>query len=204
MKTLTTVFAASLAVATLSAQTPGGTPFRIERLDPALDAIISPNAQIETLATGFALTEGPVWVQEGQRGYLLFSDNAGNVIYKWERGKALSVFLEKSGFTGTDNSKVGAQTIAGRVAILLIGSNGLALDPQGRLVVTAMNDRTVYRLEKDGMRTILADRYEGSASTAPTTSSSSPTGRSTSPTAYGGSRRRDRIRRASCRTADSF
>ena len=70
-------------------------------------------------------------------------------------------FLEKSGFTGTDNSKVGAQTVAGRVPILLIGSNGLALDPQGRLVVTAMNDRTVYRLEKDGTRTILADRYEG-------------------------------------------
>jgi gluconolactonase len=29
------------------------------------------------------------------------------------------------------------------------------------LVVTAMADRTVYRLEKDGTRTILADRYEG-------------------------------------------
>jgi gluconolactonase len=73
----------------------------------------------------------------------------------------LSVFLEKSGFTGTDTSRVGAQTVAGRVPILLIGSNGLALDPQGRVVVTAMNDRTVYRLEKDGTRTILADRFEG-------------------------------------------
>jgi gluconolactonase len=49
----------------------------------------------------------------------------------------------------------------GRVGILLIGSNGLALDPQGRLVVTAMNDRTVYRLEQDGSRTVLADRYDG-------------------------------------------
>ena len=46
-------------------------------------------------------------------------------------------------------------------AILLIGSNGLALDPTGRLVVTAMTDRTVYRLETDGTRTILADRYDG-------------------------------------------
>ena len=58
-------------------------------------------------------------------------------------------------------SSVGAQTVAGRVPILLIGSNGLALDPQRRLVVTAMNDRTVFRLEKDGTRTVLADRYEG-------------------------------------------
>ena len=65
------------------------------------------------------------------------------------------------GFTGTDNTKVGAQTVAGHIAILLIGSNGLALDPQGRVVVTAMADGTVYRLEKDGTRTILADRYDG-------------------------------------------
>ena len=71
------------------------------------------------------------------------------------------MFLEKSGFTGTDISRVGAQTMAGRVPILLVGSNGLALDPQGRLVVTAMNDRTVYRLEADGTRTVLADRFEG-------------------------------------------
>jgi hypothetical protein len=41
----------------LAAQAPGGTPFRMERLDPAFDAIISPNAQLETLAAGFALTE---------------------------------------------------------------------------------------------------------------------------------------------------
>jgi gluconolactonase len=158
--TLASLIVAAACVS-IAAQTPGGAPFRIERLDPALDAIVSPDARLEELATGFALTEGPVWVGEGDQGYLLFSDNAGNVIYKWERGKALSAFLEKSGFTGTDNTKVGAQTVAGRVAILLIGSNGLALDPQDRLVVTAMNDRTVYRLEKDGSRTVLADRYEG-------------------------------------------
>ena len=153
---------ASLVV--LSAQAPpSGTPFRIEKLDPALDEVIAQDAQLETLGEHFALTEGPVWIprQNGQPGYLLFSDNAANVIYKWAANTPLSVFLENSGFTGRDNSSVGAQTIAGRVAILLIGSNGLALDPEGRLVITAMTDRTVYRLEKDGTRTILADRFEG-------------------------------------------
>ena len=151
------------SLAALAAQTPGGTPFQIEKLDPALDAIIAPDAKLETLGDRFALTEGPVWMpaQGGQPGYPLFSDNASNVIYKWSANSPLSVFLENSGFTGRDNSKVGAQTVAGRVAILLIGSNGLALDPQGRLVVTAMADRTVYRLEKNGTRTILADRFEG-------------------------------------------
>jgi len=151
------------AFALLNAQAPGGTPFRIEKLDPALDDIITPDAKLEILGDRFALTEGPVWIPAaaGQDGYLLFSDNAANVIYKWAPNRPLSVFLENSGFTGRDNSKVGAQTVAGRVAILLIGSNGLALDPQGRLVVTAMADRTVYRLEKDGKRTMLADQFEG-------------------------------------------
>jgi gluconolactonase len=150
------------AVCVTQAQT-AGSPFRIERLDPALDDVIASNAQLETLGDRFALTEGPVWMpgENGQPGFLLFSDNAANVIYKWSAGNPLSVFLENSGFTGRNNTNVGAQTVAGRVAILLIGSNGLALDPQGRLVVTAMTDRTVYRLERDGMRTILADRFEG-------------------------------------------
>ena len=144
----------------VDAQRSEGTPFRVERLSPALDAIVTADAQLELLGDRFALTEGPVWVRDGD-GYLLFSDNAANVIYKWARGQPLTVFLEKSGYTGTDVTRVGAQTVAGRVPILLIGSNGLALDPQGRLVVTAMNDRTVYRLEKDGTRTVLADRFEG-------------------------------------------
>jgi hypothetical protein len=147
--------------ALLHAQGQTGTPFRIEKIDPALDAIHRRNAQLEMLGDRFALTEGPVWMPDPAGGYLLFSDNAANVIYKWQQGQPLSVFLERSGYTGRDVSTVGAQTVAGRVPILLIGSNGLALDPQRRVVVTAMNDRTVFRLEKDGTRTILADRYEG-------------------------------------------
>jgi gluconolactonase len=156
-----TVTAALLAAIAASAQSPAGTPFRIERLQPALDEVIDADARLELLGDRFALTEGPVWVRDGDDGYLLFSDNAANVIYRWAEGRPLSIFLEKSGYTGTDVTRVGAQTVAGRVPILLIGSNGLALDAQERLVVTAMNDRTVYRLEKDGTRTILADRFEG-------------------------------------------
>jgi gluconolactonase len=148
------------SVLAVDGQAPAGAPFRIERLDPALDGIIAADAPLEMLGDRFALTEGPVWVPDGA-GYLLFSDNAANVIYTWARNQPLTVFLERSGFTGTDNTRVGAQTVAGRVPILLIGSNGLALDPQGRVVVTAMNDRTVYRLEKDGTRTVLADRFDG-------------------------------------------
>lgn len=161
------ILAVGLAVVSGQGQPPADVPFRIEKLDPSLDDIVAPGARLETLGDRFALTEGPVWVPEGNSGYLLFSENAGNVIYKWQQGKPLSVFLEKSGFTGTDMSGLGAQSVAGRIPILLIGSNGLALDPNGRLVVTAMNDRVVYRLEADGSRTTLADRYDGKPFSGP-------------------------------------
>ncbi len=149
----------------LTAQVIRTVPFELVRLDPALDAIIAPDAQLEVLGEHFGLTEGPVWIRDG--GYLLFSDCAANVIYKWSPTEPLSVYLERSGFTGRDNLNVGQQTISGRLAILLIGSNGLALDPQGRLIITAMADRTLVRLEKDGSRTILADRYDGKRLSGP-------------------------------------
>ncbi len=150
-----------MGLGVMNSQTTAEKAFRIIRLDPALDEIVAPNAKLEVLGEHFGLTEGPVWVQEGNKGYLLFSDCAANVIYKWAADTPLSVFLEKSGYTGKDVKNVGDQTISGRLAILLIGSNGLALDPQGRLIITAMTDRTLVRLEKDGTRTTLADRYEG-------------------------------------------
>ena len=76
-------------------QTPVDRPFRIVKNDPALDAIIAPDAKAELLGDRFGLNEGPVWVQEGANGYLLFSDMLDNVIYKWEANKPISVFLDK-------------------------------------------------------------------------------------------------------------
>ena len=155
--------AAIVAAAVPGAQTPGGTPFRIEKLDPALDEIIRPG-ELETLGDRFALTEGPVWVptREGTTTATCCSATTPrNVIYKWAAQQA-AVGVPREQRLHRHRQVQGRRAdVAGRVAILLIGSNGLALDPQGRLVVTAMADRTVYRLEKDGTRTVLADRYEG-------------------------------------------
>ena len=135
----------------------------VQRLDPALDKIISPNAKLEMLKEGvFGISEGPVWIRDGQ--YLLFSDIAANVIYKWTpNDRQLSVFLKDSGYTG-DLNKVALQGYLARSGPLFIfdfGSNGITLDPQGRLVFCAQGDRAIVRLEKDGTRTVLADRYEG-------------------------------------------
>ena len=43
----------------------------------------------------------------------------------------------------------------------MIGSNGLALDRQGRLVIATWAGRSIVRVEKNGTRTVLADRWEG-------------------------------------------
>src|SRR5690348_16606169 len=69
---------------------PADRPFRIRKLDAALDAIVAPDAKLEVLGEHFGLTEGPVWIPEGRSGYLLFSDCAANVIYKWTPARALS------------------------------------------------------------------------------------------------------------------
>jgi gluconolactonase len=135
---------------------PAAQPFAITRLDPALDAVVAPNAKLEELASGFGLNEGPVWVREGRSGYLLVGGLLDNVIYKIDADKNVSVFMEKAGYTGTDVNHTGAQTRSGRSHVLLIGPSCASLDSQGRLIWCADNDRTVNRLEKDGTHTVLS------------------------------------------------
>jgi gluconolactonase len=43
----------------------------------------------------------------------------------------------------------------------MIGSNGLTLDPQGRLLIATWTGRSIDRVENDGKRTVLAARYDG-------------------------------------------
>ena len=140
----------------------------IQRLDPALDGIVSPAAGLELLKGDyFGFVEGPLWVPDGPGGYLLFSDIAANRIYKWSAAGGLTVFLERSGFTGRDPSTAGLELNNGRLQVVLLGSNGLTLDREGRVVFCTHGDRAVKRLEKDGTITILADRYQGKRFSGP-------------------------------------
>src|ERR1700733_12288065 len=90
------------AVTLISGQTRKAEGSRsIVRLDPALDQIVSADAQLEILkADYFGISEGPVWIQQGRTGYLLFSDIGANAIYKWSPDRTLSIFMEKSGLSG--------------------------------------------------------------------------------------------------------
>ncbi len=122
------------------------------RLESALDEIVSRDAVVEKVAGNLVHVEGPVWVRNG--GYLLFSDIDANVIHKWNPADGkVSVFLENSGLGNRDGEQSGAPSD--------VGSNGITVDPQGRIVYCARGDRQVMRLEKDGRRTVLASQYAG-------------------------------------------
>ena len=117
--------------------------FDVLRQDAAMDAIVGANPKLFKLAEGFTFTEGPIWVHQG--GYLLFSDPNENTIYQYTEAGALSVFRRPSGYEGADIA-----------AYRQPGSNGLTLDPEGRLTINEHGNRRVTRLEADGTLTVLA------------------------------------------------
>jgi gluconolactonase len=128
----------------------------IVRADPALDAIVPANPKVFKLAEGFQFIEGPVWIRRG--GVLLFSDPNANRIYRYDpRGQgALSVFREKSGYDGADVAEYGQP-----------GSNGLALDGEGRLTIAEHGRHRVTRLSSDGRLEVLVESYEGKRLNSP-------------------------------------
>ncbi|HEX8916028.1 MAG TPA: SMP-30/gluconolactonase/LRE family protein [Humisphaera sp.] len=106
-----------------------GTLGTVERLDPRLDALLAGDAKMEKLVEGLDWAEGPVWHR--QKGVLFFSDVPQNVVYQWQEGKGVSEYLRPSGYTGT--APRGGEP----------GSNGLTIDPEGRLVLCQHGDRRV-------------------------------------------------------------
>ncbi len=146
-------FAILVVGVTISEAQPYPSLGTIERLDPRFDELIPPGASLEKLAEGFEWSEGPVWIP--REGYLLFSDIPRNAVMKWQEGRGVSVFLKPSGYTGSEPR--GGE----------MGSNGLLLDPEGRLILCQHGDRRIVRVEKDGRWTTLVDRYHGKRLNSP-------------------------------------
>ncbi len=125
----------------------------VVRMDPRLDRLIPKDARIEVAASGFLWAEGPVWIKDG--GYLLFSDIPRNSVMKWKEGEGVSLWMKPSGYTGV--ADYGGEP----------GSNGLLLDPQGRLVFCEHGDRRISLLYPDGGKRTLVDSYEGKRLNSP-------------------------------------
>src|ERR1700738_3810674 len=94
----------------------------IQKLDPTLEQLVGPDSKLERIATGFnKWTEGPVWTRQGT---LLFAEIPANNIDIWIPGKGASVFMHPSGYPA-------AEPFNGPEP----GSNGMILDPDGRVRV---------------------------------------------------------------------
>jgi gluconolactonase len=130
----------------------------IERLDPALDALIEPGAEVEKLADGFKWSEGPLWLES--ENMLVFSDVPANIVYKWTEEKGKEVYLTPSGFGG--KSPYSDEE----------GSNGLTLSNDGKLVLCQHGNRQVAVMDAplnapEAKFTALAANFQGKRFNSP-------------------------------------
>ena len=146
---------------------PDSTVGKIELYDTSAGRFIDSNAVIEVIGRHYLWSEGPVWVPAKQM--LLFSAVRENKIYQWNGKDTPVVYLTPSGYTDTayrDGEN---------------GSNGLALDKEGRLLLCQSGNRQVARLNTSldstfGLRkpgdakpvfTVLAPNFKGKKFNSP-------------------------------------
>lgn len=128
---------------------------RIDRWDPAIDAIVPQDWKMEKLAEGFGWAEGPIWVKSG--GYLLFTDVPGNKMWKWSEAGGLEIFLDPSGAVDPDPE-------VWREA----GANGLALFDDGSILLADTGNRAIQRLDlATKQKTPVATTFEGKKFSSP-------------------------------------
>ena len=114
-----------------------------EVLDDRFHRLLHGSARIDQLWTGGRWCEGPVYVPAGR--YLVWSDIPNDRLMRWDE---------------TD----GSVSVYERPCR---NQNGHTLDAQGRIVACEHRGRCVSRIEPDGSRTVLADRFEGSRLNSP-------------------------------------
>lgn len=96
--------------------------------------------KFDTLAKDLGFTEGPAW---SRKGYLVFSDTAGDRLMKWVPGSPVASLRPAA------------------------GPSGNAFDQEGRLYTCETRARRVVRTDEKGAVEVLADRWEGKRLNAP-------------------------------------
>jgi gluconolactonase len=123
---------------TASAQNPRS--FALEPVSPKFWDIVDHQAKLETVATGFGFTEGPMW---DAAGFLYVSDETVNKIFRvYPNGKKEEV-------------------------IALGDPDGNTFDRQHRLIDCASVLRAIIAVTADGKYKILADHYDGKKFNSP-------------------------------------
>lgn len=123
---------------TASAQNP--LSFELQPLSPKFWDLVDHQAKLETVATGFGFTEGPMW---DAAGFLYVSDETINKIFRvYPDGKKEEV-------------------------IALDDPDGNTFDRQHRLIDCASVLRAIIVVTPDGKYKILADHYDGKKFNSP-------------------------------------
>jgi len=143
MKIISSIFVALISLSALSAAQEQKVPrtFELEAKSPEFWKLISRDAKLETVASGFGFTEGPVW---DKAGFLYVSDEEQNKIFR--------VYVK-------DGRK--------EELISLGDPDGNTYDRQGRLIDCASVLRAIIAISKDGKYEVLADKFEGKKLNSP-------------------------------------
>jgi gluconolactonase len=114
--------------------------FGLEPLSPKFAELIGSDAKLETVASGFGFTEGPMW---DAAGFLYVSDETINKIFRvYPDGRKEEV-------------------------IALGDPDGNTFDRRHRLIDCASVLRAIIEVTPDGKYKVLADRYEGKRLNSP-------------------------------------
>jgi gluconolactonase len=138
--------ACSTAPATSPAPKEAPAVGKILRLDPAFDALVSKDARIEKVATGFTFTEGPLWRPQN---VLWFSDVPGNVVRSVSPAGDVKILIQNAG--GIASPGPGA----------LIGPNAMVADKDGAILLCQHGARRIVRVASDMTMTPVIEKFEG-------------------------------------------
>jgi len=127
-------------------------PFKI--LDTSCLQLIDTSEKVHKVAGGFRFLEGPLWMKEG---YLIVSDLSANKIYKITNEGKAEVFVDNSGYTGTDTTNLPEHK----------GSNGLAFDKEGNVLVCQHGNHAIAMIKKNGTLHSVVDSYKGKRLNSP-------------------------------------
>ena len=114
----------------------------VEIRDSRFTQVVGADVKLERIASGFDFVEGPVWHPGDQ--CLIFSDIAGNAMYRWSQAEGVTLFRKPSQM-----------------------ANGNTYDRQGRLLTCEHATSRVTRTDHDGNIEVLASHYDGQELNSP-------------------------------------
>jgi gluconolactonase len=130
---------ATIALPAIAQQSPR--KFELQPISPKFSALIPRDAKLETVATGFGFTEGPVW---DPAGFLYVSDEEINKIFR----------------VSLNDGR--------REEVISLGDpDGNTYDRHRRLIDCASVLRAIIAISKDGQYKVLADHFEGKKFNSP-------------------------------------